>query len=271
MRLFWKSYSFRSSYKNAGAFYSICLTGSYEPLLSRLKESDVVLDGGANIGVFSILASRRVRKVYAIEPNPFNFDLLVKNIHDNHVSNIIPINAALSDKVGTVHFEGEGEIGHLSAKGATVPSVTIDSVSQGEVSAIKLDIEGAEPLALIGQETTLSANSIAFELDINQFTNMLNSLGTYDRRLNYPQLLKYLRDNNYDIIYPPGKIDKVWSLAFSKDAAIAELKTGFLGLRSYLKGLVETLPDRDYFHLIFAFKREVNAPTNEGILELKEI
>jgi hypothetical protein len=39
------------------AFYHIVIENIYSPLLSNIKEGDVVIDAGANIGLFSILAS----------------------------------------------------------------------------------------------------------------------------------------------------------------------------------------------------------------------
>jgi tRNA/tmRNA/rRNA uracil-C5-methylase (TrmA/RlmC/RlmD family) len=53
------------------AFYQVVLENVYSPILSNIKEGDVVVDAGANIGLFSILASFKVKdkgKVIAIEP-----------------------------------------------------------------------------------------------------------------------------------------------------------------------------------------------------------
>ena len=43
------------------AFYQVVIENIYSPLLSNIKEGDVVVDAGANIGLFSILASFKVR------------------------------------------------------------------------------------------------------------------------------------------------------------------------------------------------------------------
>ena len=43
------------------AFYQVVIENIYSPLLSHIKEGDVVIDAGANIGLFSILASFKLR------------------------------------------------------------------------------------------------------------------------------------------------------------------------------------------------------------------
>lgn len=67
----------------------------------KIKRGSVVLDVGAGIGEFAILASNKVGKdgkVVAIEPSPDDFETLQDNIKENGCSNVIPINSAVSDK-----------------------------------------------------------------------------------------------------------------------------------------------------------------------------
>src|SRR5579885_1432959 len=80
-------------------YYGICFVGEYDYLLDNITKGDIVLDAGANVGIFSILASRKAHKVIAIEPDPENYGYLLKNIEANHAENIIPVNIALSDYV----------------------------------------------------------------------------------------------------------------------------------------------------------------------------
>jgi FkbM family methyltransferase len=50
---------------------------------NKIKEGDVFVDIGANIGYYSLLAQSRACKVYAFEPSPSNYSLLQKNISLN--------------------------------------------------------------------------------------------------------------------------------------------------------------------------------------------
>ncbi|MFP3131163.1 MAG: FkbM family methyltransferase, partial [Nitrososphaeria archaeon] len=85
------------------AFYQVVIENIYSPLLSNIKEGDIVIDAGANIGLFSILASFKVKDeggVIAIEPEPNNLKILMQNVKLNRLDNVIVIPKALYDKAG---------------------------------------------------------------------------------------------------------------------------------------------------------------------------
>ena len=62
---------------------------------SFMRKGDIVLDAGANIGASAIYFARRYpnARIFALEPEQENYDLLLRNTHRYH--NIIPIKAAL--------------------------------------------------------------------------------------------------------------------------------------------------------------------------------
>lgn len=66
----------------------VILDNNYERFY-RLKNNDIVVDIGASIGDFSIHASQRVKKVYALEMDRARIELLKKNIRLNKSDNII--------------------------------------------------------------------------------------------------------------------------------------------------------------------------------------
>jgi len=87
------------------------VSGSYEfkvrKLIEKLaREGKIIIDIGAHIGKYSIIASKinPNAKIYAIEPEKDNFNLLNKNIKLNKVKNIFPIKVALSDKKGVARL-----------------------------------------------------------------------------------------------------------------------------------------------------------------------
>jgi len=65
----------------------VILDQQYEQI-RKLKEKDIVIDIGASIGDFSILASKNAEKVYSFEINDERIFLLKKNIVQNNCSNI---------------------------------------------------------------------------------------------------------------------------------------------------------------------------------------
>jgi tRNA G37 N-methylase Trm5 len=61
------------------------------------RKGDIVIDIGAHIGLYTIIASKRVgmqEKVVAIEADPKNFEVLNHNIHLNNLTNVIALNYA---------------------------------------------------------------------------------------------------------------------------------------------------------------------------------
>lgn len=124
----------------------------------RPKEGDVIIDMGAHIGTFSLLASAKVGggQVYAIEACKETFNLLRINVALNQCSNISAHHTAMSDKEGvcTLHYDmAEGNWGHSTVKklsefNETVNSCTLsDFMEKNHIDIchfMKLNIEGAE-------------------------------------------------------------------------------------------------------------------------------
>jgi FkbM family methyltransferase len=64
-----------------------------------ISPGDIVLDVGANIGVFALCAAKQGAQVYAYEPIPGTFELLQQNIHLHGLDNMVhPRNIGLSDQ-----------------------------------------------------------------------------------------------------------------------------------------------------------------------------
>lgn len=148
--------------KGAGPFMSAILasTKTYEPLETQLfksclKEGMIVADIGADIGWYSLIASKMVGskgKVYAFEPLPASYENLLRNIELNKCTNIIPVKKAISDKEGTARLYlgwNNAEMSSLAEVGRNfieIETTRLDSYSD-KFDIVKMDIEGAEPLA----------------------------------------------------------------------------------------------------------------------------
>lgn len=143
-----------------------CVEGPYE--LGRVKCRDgIVIDAGANIGMFSCCAASRGCKVYAFEPTKTAREFLHKNAE--LYSGCIDIDEhALSDTCGIASFSvndmGEGtrnRFCELLTDGfhlEKVNTVTLDYFIEhgpGKVDFIKADIEGAERKMLMGAQKVL--------------------------------------------------------------------------------------------------------------------
>ena len=137
-----------------------------------VKEGDVVVDLGAIMGYFTLLAARLVGKegkVYAFEPAPINHSLLVRNIELNGYDNVVPLQKAVSNVAGTVKlFISDEDIGNntIYQYGDDREFVEVESVALDEffkdkehrVDVIKMDIEGAEMAAILGMDRIIKEN-----------------------------------------------------------------------------------------------------------------
>jgi len=148
----------------------------YEPgvtsVIQRiLKPGMTFVDIGANIGYFSVIASRLVGdqgSVIGVEPYPYNIKMLQKNIALNGCTNVEILPFALTDKKGFLTYDDSaGNSGNVIALGeefsALLESTLVycvkldDALEPGtQVDLIKMDIEGAEHLALKGMQRLIS-------------------------------------------------------------------------------------------------------------------
>ena len=149
----------------------------YEPCetrfcLSQLRDGDVALDIGANIGYYTLLFARRVGPrghVFAFEPEPSNFALLTKNVQLNGYTNVTLVNKAVSDTNGRLrlflsmgnnadHRVYDSQDGRHSVE---VESVRLDDHFAGfsrAINFIKMDIQGAVLPAAQGMTSLLQKN-----------------------------------------------------------------------------------------------------------------
>ena len=134
------------------------------------KSGDVVIDGGAFVGFFSIIASKLVGpsgKVLSFEPDPKCYDMLVRNINLNGADNIIPLRLGLYNHDDILSFHAGGGPGSTLQKGTFKggSEIEIEVVSLDNellrhhingVDFIKLDIEGSELFCIEGSLRILS-------------------------------------------------------------------------------------------------------------------
>ena len=152
--------------------------GVTQVLLKFLQEDTNFLDVGANIGYFSLIASKKcsLGKVFSFEPDPTNYDLLKSNIALNSLNNIRPYNLALSDRDENLYFSSMGFDQNLGARFTAKETATLTQHSLPQAKAptqikavafdqfllnekiniIKIDVEGFELNVLRGMKEMLS-------------------------------------------------------------------------------------------------------------------
>jgi FkbM family methyltransferase len=142
-------------------------------LMPFVRDNDVVVDIGANIGVWSrvILSSRKLSQLVAFEPGGRNFELLRKNLGENPESSCLPFAVGASCGVAefSTHLDsGQNyllpiEVGSAARRSRTVKMVTLDSWWAGSgmerLDLLKVDVEGFEFDVFLGAEAVLRDQS----------------------------------------------------------------------------------------------------------------
>jgi FkbM family methyltransferase len=150
----------------------IYFLGYFDPrgiryIKNQLYEGEVFVDIGANVGAYSLIASKlvgRTGKVIAFEPASKSFLRLTKNISMNGLTNIISERKAVLNRNAQIelYISNRQNMGmssifhHDSESGVTerVEAISLDEYAEKKniqrISVVKIDIEGSEMLALRG-------------------------------------------------------------------------------------------------------------------------
>jgi FkbM family methyltransferase len=150
-----------------------CMSDNYEPnetayLKSMVHEGNEILDIGANIGWFTLLASKLAGprgRVHSFEPRPDTSRMLQRTISMNKLEHRVTLwQTALSDTNGEIHlnwgrntdnpggsFVSRDDLGSSGYERATVKASRLDDLlPDAAPDVIKIDVEGAEPMVMRG-------------------------------------------------------------------------------------------------------------------------
>jgi FkbM family methyltransferase len=134
----------------------------------ELTPGDVFFDIGANVGYYSILASRLVGEtgiVVACEPLARNISNLERHVTLNRATNVKVLAFACSNENSITSFSlgHNTATGHIGANGNAssilVPTITLDTLAKKmnvRPNVIKIDVEGAEMAVLEGAQDILA-------------------------------------------------------------------------------------------------------------------
>jgi FkbM family methyltransferase len=171
-----------------------------------LRPGMVVLDIGAYLGQFSLVASRVMNgtgRILCLEPTPAVFEQLKRNIERNHCINVEPIHAAVSDHEGEATFYvhvGSNDQSSLHAAAVEeqvsyrVPLTTVDAlVERAQLHALnlmKIDVEGHEISVLRGAENTIRRLRPAIVVEISRHQRTVGYSGA--------DIKAFLGERNYN-------------------------------------------------------------------------
>ena len=180
---------------------------------ANIDKESIVIDVGAHCGFFSVFLAKKVRKVYSIEPQPYIFSILERNISLNNCQNIQALNIAAYDSETTLSIAPQkeqivpmptkdGQIDYdrcpnsaglaLSPRPGDIRGARMDDVIPKDepVSFIKCDAQGADLRALKGAANIIQRcrPTILFEFEemlAKIYGDTWSDYETYFERMGY--------------------------------------------------------------------------------------
>jgi FkbM family methyltransferase len=146
------------------------MTNKHLKSIIVIEKDDVLIDAGANFGLFSIFSSHIIGKegkIYSFELVERTKEFLEKNIKNNNIDNCIVVKKALGESNKEVDIfindknleESSLVINNLLRRKEKIKQIKLDDFIKDnniqKVDFIKADIEGAERNMLRGAEKTI--------------------------------------------------------------------------------------------------------------------
>jgi FkbM family methyltransferase len=181
--------------------------------LLQVRNVQTIFDVGANIGFVTYQFQKRfpAADIYAFEPNPYVFDKLETNYHDQNQVHVFQLGVGdidgelkfnINANAGTSSYLYPGEYHrahqakHIKEQ-KTIPIITINRFCKENairhIDILKLDIEGYELKALIG------ANQLLLKQEIDIIYTEVNVLPSYDGQPLFHEVTHFLEEKQYHI------------------------------------------------------------------------
>ena len=198
------------------------------------KFGDVIVDVGAGIGVDTLLFSKMVGhlgRVIVVEAHPKTFQYLSKMCKYNNLTNVVLCNYAVTDKLKDV-FIGDSS-SHIcntilnQESGYKVKGLTLDELLSKlnicSVNFLKMNIEGAENLAIHGMHKTLKK----IQFICIACHDFLNVRKNQDSMKTKDMIIDFLKENGFEVILR-NKDRRDWV----RDHVHAKINKGFLNSKN---------------------------------------
>ncbi len=158
--------------------------------LKRVRQGAVVVDVGANVGYYTLIAGKIVGaegRVYAFEPDPVAFSILERNVRLNGLTNVVLEQKAASNEAGSIRLylskENRGDH-RIFDPGESRQSIEIEAVAlddyfdgrESRVDFVKVDTQGAEAVIVDGLDRLIREND-RIELVVEFWPKALDQFG----------------------------------------------------------------------------------------------
>jgi FkbM family methyltransferase len=209
---FYDDHSIKFNIHNAVENYRLALFGDEKDfaveLVSSLNEDDILFDIGSSVGLISILSAKKLKKgnVISFEPDPENYKNLESNFSLNGLSNYKIAKIAVGNKKEKLKL-------YTAGSGSYSPSLkqinTIENWIEVDVepidtyiveqnlpnpTVVKIDIEGAEMMALQGMSQLLKSKNKPRLIYLEVHPDFLEAFNTSTQ-----QIFDFISEHGYKI------------------------------------------------------------------------
>ena len=207
------AFKIRKRSSDSSVFHQIFHKGEYLPLIDlwpklgySFEKDLIVVDAGANVGLFSLFLLQHFRSIrlIAIEPHPENHKLLVKNL-SGKFRNVLCLEKALWYNNRPVSFSSDFRDGKewsyavdsdkISSGSDMKSTITlqdvVDLAGHGSIDILKIDIEGSEKYLLKDEKTVNLLFSVVKLLIIEIHNEVMDPF----------DFVELLRENNYSYLH----------------------------------------------------------------------
>lgn len=172
----------------------------FEENIIKLNDGEVFVDGGCFDFETSNMVMERCNptKIYAFEPDKYNYEKIEKVIESQQLSNVVLLNKGLWNKEEVLRFSAQGSImSRVSEDGEEkIEVVALDEVIEDKVTFIKMDIEGSELNALRGAEKIIKRDKPKLAICIYHKPEDTIDIPSYILSL-VPEYKLYIRHYSY--------------------------------------------------------------------------
>ena len=212
---------------------------------NRIKPGMSILDIGAHVGYYSLLAASLVGpkgRVFSFEPDQDNYGLLVHNIELNGYDNITAVNQAVCDVSSSrtlfisaldngrhsMYHQRQPESGSVTVS-ATTADDYFETIGWPKIDFIKLDVEGSELDVFRGMPTLLERSlelMIIMELNPKLLENAnVVALDLLNDVMKMGFTLHRVEEDTNPIELTPGELELLVQVLFSSGGSINLLCT----------------------------------------------
>ena len=167
----------------------------------NLTMTSTLVDVGSNYGLHAITLHNICKKIYSFEPQKIIYDLQLKSIKKNNITNIHLFNCGVGDinekkRMNSIDYDSSVNIGDLSIglEGEEIDVKTLDSIIPEGFDYIKIDAQGYEKFVLQGCTKIIENYKPTFVVEMEEHQLRKFGYGCVD-------LFNYFRDSNYIVYY----------------------------------------------------------------------